>query len=139
MKKISTFFPNYRLNPESPSAHLNKICFKYTEVHFVAKIPLFGITETQKKALEWAHYKTPPVISISHGKTTKPDLEAFCDQKSLHHHYQPYAMVTVDLKCIGEENPRKIKIYFCDVTYHEDNLSGYHHSEFKGTWIVPID
>ena len=117
-----------------------EIGFNFGGAYLVTRNPFFGVTETQKRALQWASWHTPPVICVEHKQPTAPDRDSFYDPNELHRSYQPYAMVVATIRCLGEEEkPRKIKIYFCDVELHEDNAYGSRHIAYKDTYIVPVE
>lgn len=139
-KKASMYFPNYQLRyGTDPVLSSREIVFPpYAGVYFTTKTPLFGATETQKAALRWAAWNTPPVICVKHEAPVAPDRDGFSDPNELHRTYDPYAMAIVTLECLGEEAPRKIKIYFCDVELHEENAFVKTHSKAKGVYIVAL-
>ena len=140
-KKISTYFPNYQLRTDLEGLVLgdNTIWFRHQDTYFLCRIPMLGMTKTQKCALRWFMWKVP-VISISHERPTEPDRpkQFFTDPDELHRHYCPYAMAVARVKLMGEETPRKIKIYFCDVELHEENQFQHKHSRGKGVYIVAL-
>lgn len=136
-KKLRVYFPNYQLRHKNYPGCRKGISFNYKGVSFETKMS-FGATETQKVALNWAaSHNTPPVICVTHEAPKKPDQATFHNPLDLferHQWYLPYAMVIATLECLGEEELRKIKIYFCDVQLHEDNA----HVDYKGTCVVSI-
>jgi hypothetical protein len=137
MSRTSTYSPDYQLRRECPG--IGKNAFAYQDVYFVPKVSLFGATESQKVALRWAaSHRTPPVIRMVHERPETPDKKWFRDPQELRCSYDPYAMVTVTLECLGEKTSRKIKIYFCNVEYHESNAHRQDHSKSKGTYVVPL-
>lgn len=135
-KKTSMYFPNYQLQREE--ADIKQIWFSYAGIYFIAKTPFFGATKTQKTALKWAAWKTPPVICVKHKAPITPDKDVFRDPYELHRAYYPYAMAIAILECLGEETSRKIKIYFCNAELHEDSQFTHKHLKFKSTYIVPL-
>lgn len=132
-KKTSTYYPNYQLRYRTDVTS-KSIWFTHAGIYFVTKLPLFGATETHKEALKWAQNSIPPVICVKHEALVASDRRMFCDPRELHRSFAPYAMAIATIYCLGEESPRKIKIYFCDIELHEDNV----HVKSKGTYIVPI-
>ncbi len=137
-KKVSTYFPNYQLKRGSDPVRLKEILFWHAGIYFATKMRFFGATETQKVALRWAADHTPPIICVEHEAPVAPDRESFGDPNELHRAYYPYAMAIATLECLGEETPRKIKIYFCNVELHEENAFAHTHSRSKGTYTVPL-
>ncbi|MEK7480849.1 MAG: hypothetical protein AAB604_01970 [Patescibacteria group bacterium] len=137
-KKASTYFPNYQLRRGIDPVRSREISFPHAGIYFIMKMPFFGATETQKAALQWAAWNMPPVICVKHEAPVAPDRNGFSDPGELHRTYYPYAMVIATLECLGEEMPRKIKIYFCDVELHEENQFQHKHSRNKGVYIVAL-
>ncbi|MDP3794606.1 MAG: hypothetical protein Q8R13_01610 [bacterium] len=137
-KKVSTYFPNYQLRRGTDPVRPKEIWFQHAGIYFTTKMSLFGATETQKVALRWAAYSTPPVICVKHEAPVAPDRKGFSDPSELHRTYYPYAMAIATLECLGEETPRKIKIYFCDMELHEENAFAHTHLRSKGTYTVPV-
>ena len=140
-KKTSTYFPNYQLRTDLKGMvhDDNTLWFCHQNTYFLCRIPMLGMTETQKHALWYFMWKAP-VISILHERPTEPDLpkQFFTDPKELHRHYCPYAMAIATVQLMGEETPRRIKIYFCDVELHEENLLQHKHSRDKEVYIVAL-
>ncbi len=144
-KKIRTYFPNYQLGTdlEGIGRDDDAIWFHHQGTYFICRTPMLGMTKTQKCALwhfMWKSPNNPPVISISHEKPTEPDLpkKFFRDPKELHYHYRPYAMAIATVQLMGEETPRKIKVYFCDFELHEENRLQHRHSRGKDVRIVDL-
>lgn len=136
--KVSTYFPNYQLRPRGSSLRPGSTYFNHDDTYFVVKVPIFGATETQKAALRWASFKTPPVICVSHEKPGDPDIGPFGDPSENHRTYTPYAMAIATLECLGEKTPRRVKVYFCDIELHEDNAYAHIHARSIGTYIEPL-
>ena len=138
-KKASTYFPNYRLLRKKDRVSQNTIIFEHAGIYFTTKTPLLGATETQKIAMKWAELETPPVICVRHEAPTAPDKEVFAyPGQDLHIHIFPYAMVVATLEGLGEDKPRRIKIYFCDQELHEDNAHRHAHTRTKGTHVEAL-
>src|SRR5436309_701150 len=89
-KKTSTYFPNYQLRHRTDEVYSKENFFEYAGIYFTTKMPLFGATETQKAALDWAFYNTPPVICVKHEAPTEPDMTYFRDRSDLYCTYHPY-------------------------------------------------
>lgn len=144
-RKVSTYRPSYRLvrfyDLDSIQAGAEDWRFVHDGYWFVARLSRFqGATATQVAAMNWASGKTPPVMSVSHEKPGEPDgnggkpLSDGC----YHRHYSPYAMAVVTLDCLGEAKPRKVKVYFCNIYYHEHNAFANIDSKSRGPFVVPI-
>lgn len=143
-KTTSVFYPRYELrNQECGLKEFGKtkFTFDFEGKPFSTRIPMFGITETQKVVLRnmWWE-KTPPVMSISHEKPGVPDKRAFRDPEELHTTYNPYAMSIATVQCLGEVKLRKVKVYFCNIELHEGATwnTPATHSKFKGTFVVSL-
>ena len=138
-RKLSRYFPSYRLCSMSPAYDSRGISFPHAGFFFATKLPYFGVTEAQKAALRWAAMnKLPPVCSVEHETPVPPDKDGFCDPNDLHRSFHAYATAVVTLHCLGEGTPRRIRIYFCNVELHEENANIRVHSRCKGTHIVPL-
>jgi len=137
--KTSTFFPSYTLrsNLDEASPHvLARFYFQGTK--FLWKGQLLGMTETQKTVmLRLGHGEYPPVISCSHRRPIEPDQETIRDPNEIHRWYFPYAMAEVTIQFMGETEPRKIKVYFCNGELHEDS-DRHVHCRFRETYIVGL-
>ena len=140
MSKISKWFPSYRLgNPNPKSTRMPGAMFEHQGTTFTTDFPMFGVTETQKAALRWAwDKKTPPVVSISHEKPITHIDDVWSNPEDLHQTYYPYAMAIATIECLGEEQSRTVRVYFCNVVYHIDNFHSNIHSEGKNTRVVPF-
>lgn len=137
MGKTSTFFPKYQLGHLcARSAH--SCCFRHLGMHFVTKCPAFGMTETQKSALQWAHHVTPPVVCISHEAPSAPDRQFIKDPNRANRVFKPYAMALATIECLGEPTPRQIKVYFCHIDLHESNQLRDTLTSLQGVYITPI-
>ena len=145
-RKVSTYRPSYRLaqllDLDSIGVGLEDWRFVHGGCLFVARSSRFhGATATQVAAMNWASgAKIPPVMAVSHEKPGESDGNG---GKPLfdgcyHRHYSHYAMAVVTLDCLGEAKPRKIKVYFCDISYHEHNAFANVDNTCKGTFVVPI-
>jgi hypothetical protein len=139
-KKIRKYFPNYQIN-SSGAGGPQETGFRFGDVYFVTKWPLFGATETQKAAIEWASWSKPPVMWVSHEKPTSPDRDRFCDPRDQCRHYKPYAMAIATLQCLGETTERKVKIYFCNlhVSVHSSGGGWLHDTSSKDFFAVELD
>jgi hypothetical protein len=139
-QKIRKYFPNYRLGRFGDSTiRSREIVFirMYEKIYFFAQTPLFGATKTQNAVLNWACLNTPPVVSIWHEPPNKPDLEQFRpDPHWLHMVYIPYAMTIATLDCLGEDTPRRIKVYFCDVQDWNPDTKKMRNT--KTVYIAPV-
>ncbi len=139
MSKQAVFHPNYQLHVEPKYRTCSReLRFRHGNVTFITKTPLFGASETQKAALEWASQSTPPVICVKHGKPTAPDKGPFGCPHDPHRHYSPYAMAIATLECLGETTPRTIKIYFCDGSVHQEDSHHKIHWEGKIAFVEPV-
>lgn len=139
-KKVSTYFPTYQLRGAVSG---DELVFCDQEGNsFSTKIPVLGMTETQKFALKVMCWRAmPPVVSISHRKpdTLDPRKDQFPDPKEPHRTYFPYAVVTATVQCLGEEGARELKMCFCNVEYHEDAKGNTpaRHARDKEVYVVP--
>jgi len=137
--KVRVFYPKYQLRQHCCDLVSERsVKFRYHNVLFVTSVPFFGATETQKAVLEWASWRTPPVICIKHEKPIASDREVFQDPNELHRIFSPYAMAIATLECLGEEKPRQIKVYFCTIALHEHNEHHKIDSHSQGTFVVPL-
>lgn len=138
-KKQSVYYPSYQLRPTNYRPRSSEIPFflKHDGVYFVTKKPFFA-TETVKAVLDWASYSTPPVVFVSHEKPVASDRGGFSDPNELHRHYYPYAMSVATIACLGEVCSRIVKVYFCDVELHEENLHATKHERYKGAYVMAI-
>lgn len=127
------------MRPLGRHSRSNEITFTFGGANLVTKAPFFGATETQKEALHWASYSTPPVICVEHERPVAPDKEPFYDPNDGHRYLCPYAMAMATIKCLGEEKPRKIKIYFCDAHLYENNVYNKADIWYKIAWVVPLE
>lgn len=137
--KVKVFYPNYQMRPTSYMPRSSEIAFSYGGALLVTRQPFFGATETAKEALQWASHSTPPVICVEHERPTAPDKGGFYDPNDGHRNLVPYAMVTATIKCLGEKQPRKIKIYFCDAHLCENNAYNKVDTRYKMGWVVPLE
>ena len=134
MSTIKKYFPAYQIN-SSGGRNEHEAGFRYGDVYFVTKLPLFGATETQKAAVVWASWSKPPVMWVTHEKPAKPDRECFNEPGDACRQYHPYAMTIATLQCLGEAVVRRAKIYFCNVivsVHHSDGgfLRNEHSKDF---------
>ena len=141
--KTSTYFPWYQMRPEIDGKRLRQshVYFRYRDLYFIGKIPLLGITETQKSVLQYLSGRSnPPVISISHEAPRKPDSSEghFNDPETLYRHFYPYSVAIANVQVMGEETPRRFKVYFCNLEYHEENVTRHQHSRSKTVYIQPL-
>lgn len=141
MSKTTIYHPKYQLRAEEGSPLYEMTAsFPYNGIFFLTTIKrgFWGLTETQRSVLQWASWqgKTPPVMSIKHGKPGKPDRKSFVDPNELHRVFYPYAMNFAELICLGENKPRKVKVYFCEAELHEDNAYAHIHRISKGWNLV---
>ena len=142
MSKISTFRPKYEIGrPEFDAMRHGEIVFLHDGVRFITKKPRFGLTETQKVAMDWVQFDagiSSPITCIEHKSPMEPDTKGFCDSNDAHVWYHPYAMAVVAIYCLDDSLSQKIKVYFCNREVHEDNAFGKTHSSSKGVYIVPL-
>lgn len=139
MSKISKYFPSYKLGASRPnSTKCPGARFEYRGTAFTTDFPMFGVTETQKAVMRWAWNKTPPVISVSHERPVTYVGEERFWPNDLHQTYFPYAMAIATLECLGELEPRRVKVYFCNVVYHVEQGETKIHTEHKGVHVVPV-
>jgi len=141
MSRIRKYFPNYQINSrEGRNEH--EAGFRYGEVYFVAKLPLFGATKTQKTVIQWASQRTPPVMWVEHESPTCPDRgDSFNDPTEPCSRYIPYAMALATLQCLGEKTTRKVKIYFCNVhlSIHQAKKGWLYDVDRKGFFAIEVD
>lgn len=138
-KEVRKYFPEYRINSSGGSG-LPEVDFRYGGVYFVARLPLFGATETQKAVVEWASWSLPPVMWVSHKKPTSPDRDWFNDPSEPCRQYTPYAMAIATLQCLGETATRRVKIYFCDVCVSVHGTRGWiRNDDYKDFFAVELD
>lgn len=133
-------FPKYRILASLNDAGPSEVCFRYGDGIFATKIPvLFGGTATQKSALKWASQQNlPPVISVQHDPLMGPDRESFLDANNGVRCFDPHAMTLVALECLGEKEPRIIKVYWCDIiSYNETDITKILNRK-TGTYIVSL-
>jgi len=140
MSTTRKYSPAYQIN-SSGGRNEHEVGFRYGDVYFVTKLPLFGATETQKAAVVWASWSKAPVMWVTHEKPAKPDREWFNQPDDACRQYKPYAMAIATLQCLGEKATRRVKIYFCNVVvsvhYSEGGWSHDVHS--KDFFAVELD
>jgi hypothetical protein len=137
-KSSRKYFPNYQIRRNSCFADSGLIEFQYGGVFFTTKMPLFGATQTQKAIMQWASlHDVPPVISVWHEAPVASDRAPFHpDLHWLHKSYAPYAMAMATLDCLGEAEPRRVKVYFCNSANWDPDTKTMFHG--KAVDIVPV-
>jgi hypothetical protein len=118
MNKIKKYYPNYQLKDEGSTSN-NVIRFKHGNVYYEVKESLFGATKNQKALLKNV-YGVPPVMYVECGSPTKPDVDSL-PSRELCVHRHIVSMVHGTIHCLGEDNPRKVKVYFCNEHTKENN------------------
>lgn len=135
--KVSAYYPQYSLDGKHQAKRT--LIFKHNGIFFRWKVPFFGPTQTQREAMDWAYGRTlPPVILVRHESPASVKNKCFVDPYEPHRTYYPYAVSVAVIHCVGEENPRTLNVYFCNIELHEHGADRHVDTRHQGVYVEEI-